>query len=118
MTDLGPDAWRFEGQADFSGTLHRRTCGGPPKPPRSEAPRRSRGAPRDCWTSELHETPNPLDAAAHRVPSMDGIGEPMVAALDDHEVARLRRPRVEDRAVLDGHHLVGVALDRQVTCDT
>ena len=28
VTPDGPDAWRFEGQADFSGTLHRRTCGG------------------------------------------------------------------------------------------
>ena len=33
VTPMGPDSWEFRGQADFSGTLHRRSPDGPPKPP-------------------------------------------------------------------------------------
>ena len=42
----------------------------------------------------------------------------MVGARNDHEVARLRRARVQDRAVLHGDDLVGLAMNRQMTGDT
>src|SRR5438552_1910035 len=86
---------------------------GPPSPRARRRPGTAVAPLGIAGTSELHEAPYPLDAATHRVPSMDGIGEPMIPALDDHEIAWFGRPRVEDRAVLDGHHVVGVAVARE-----
>jgi hypothetical protein len=66
------NGWRFEGQADFKGAVHPRTPEGPPSPPRSETPRRSRGAPRP--RAPRFSTSWPCSAADRAQRCADGRG--------------------------------------------
>src|SRR5687768_11011585 len=60
------------------------------------------------------ESPQPVAAGLHRAQAVRHVGETVVAAGNDEQVARLPPLLVQPRAVIEADHLVGVAVHAQV----